>query len=204
MSRYTGSINRKSRRLHFSIKENNKEFLKGKKREYIPGQHGPTSHNKLSGYGQQLVEKQKLAFMYGLNDRQFQRLFKIAKKMQGSTSLNLLIALESRLDNLVYRMNFAPTRRAARQLVNHKHILVNGKKCDIPSMLIKVGDEISVKEKSHKLPLVKANLDNDTVKFVKVDKNKFSGKFTRFPERHELSQEINETYVVEWFSRIVK
>ena len=84
--------------------------------------------------------------MYGLNDRQFQRLFKIAKKMQGSTSLNLLIALESRLDNLVYRMNFAPTRRAARQLVNHKHILVNGKKCDIPSMLIKVGDEISVKE----------------------------------------------------------
>jgi len=203
MSRYTGSINRKSRRLHFSILENNKEFLKGKKREYAPGQHG-MANKKLSGYGQQQVEKQKLAYMYGLNNRQFQRIFKVAKKMQGSTSLNLLIVLESRLDNLVYRMNFAPTRRAARQLVNHGHILVNGKKCDIPSIIIKVGDTITIKEKSRTLPIVKASFENATLSFVNVDKSTFSGKYVRFPERQELNQDINETYVVEWFSRIVK
>ena len=199
MSRYTGSINRKSRRLHFSILENNKEFLKGKKREYAPGQHG-MANKKLSGYGQQQAEKQKLAYMYGL----FQRIFKVAKKMQGSTSLNLLIVLESRLDNLVYRMNFTPTRRAARQLVNHGHILVNGKKCDIPSIIIKVGDTISIKEKSRTLPIVKASFENATLSFVNVDKSTFSGKYVRFPERQELNQDINETYVVEWFSRIVK
>lgn len=203
MSRYTGSINRKSRRLHFSILENNKEFLKGKKREYAPGQHG-MANKKLSGYGQQQAEKQKLAYMYGLNNRQFQRIFKVAKKMQGSTSLNLLIVLESRLDNLVYRMNFAPTRRAARQLVNHGHILVNGKKCDIPSIIIKVGDTITIKEKSRTLPIVKASIENATLSFVNVDKSTFSGKYVRFPERQELNQDINETYVVEWFSRIVK
>ena len=203
MSRYTGSINRKSRRLHFSILENNKEFLKGKKREYAPGQHG-MANKKLSGYGQQQAEKQKLAYMYGLNNRQFQRIFKVAKKMQGSTSLNLLIVLESRLDNLVYRMNFAPTRRAARQLVNHGHILVNGKKCDIHSIIIKVGDTITIKEKSRTLPIVKASFENATLSFVNVDKSTFSGKYVRFPERQELNQDINETYVVEWFSRIVK
>ncbi len=202
MSRYTGSINRKSRRLHFSILENNKEFLKGKKREYAPGQHG-MANKKLSGYGQQQVEKQKLAYMYGLNNRQFQRIFRIAKQMQGSTSLNLLIVLESRLDNLVYRMNFAPTRRAARQLVNHGHVLVNGKKCDIPSVIINVGDTITIKEKSRNLPIVKANMENQTLKFVNVDTASFSGKYVRFPERQELNPDINETYVVEWFSRIV-
>lgn len=203
MSRYTGSINRKSRRLHFSILENNKEFLKGKKREYAPGQHG-MANKKLSGYGQQQVEKQKLAYMYGINNRQFQRIFRIAKQMQGSTSLNLLIVLESRLDNLVYRMNFAPTRRAARQLVNHGHVLVNGKKCDIPSVIINVGDAITIKEKSRNLPIVKANMENQTLKFVNVDTASFSGKYVRFPERQELNPDINETYVVEWFSRIVK
>lgn len=203
MSRYTGSINRKSRRLHFSILENNKEFLKGKKREYAPGQHG-MANKKLSGYGQQQAEKQKLAYMYGLNNRQFQRIFRVAKQMQGSTSLNLLIVLESRLDNLVYRMNFAPTRRAARQLVNHGHVLVNGKKCDIPSIIINVGDTITIKEKSRNLPIVKANMENQTLKFVNVDTASFSGKYVRFPERQELNPDINETYVVEWFSRIVK
>lgn len=203
MSRYTGSINRKSRRLHFSILENNKEFLKGKKREYAPGQHG-MANKKLSGYGQQQVEKQKLAYMYGLNNRQFQRIFRIAKQMQGSTSLNLLIVLESRLDNLVYRMNFAPTRRAARQLVNHGHVLVNGKKCDIPSVIINVGDTVTIKEKSRNLPIVKANMENQTLKFVNVDTASLTGKYVRFPERQELNPDINETYVVEWFSRIVK
>lgn len=205
MSRYTGSVNRKSRRLGFSILENNKEFLKGRKREYAPGQHGPTSTNrKLSGYGQQRAEKQKLALMYGLNNRQFMRIFKIAKKMQGATSMNLLIVLESRLDNLVYRMGFAPTRRAARQLVNHGHVLVNGKKCNIPSKILEVNDVVSIKEKSRNLPVVKQAIDNNTLGFVKTDKSNFSSKYIRYPERQELNQDIKETYVVEWYSRIVK
>lgn len=197
MSRYTGSINRKSRRLKFSLLENNKEFLKGRKREYVPGQHGPTARIKLSGYGQQLAEKQKLALLYGMNNRQFARIFRLAKKMKGSTSLNLLILLESRLDSLVYRMGFANTRRAARQLVNHGHILVDGKKVDIPSSIINVGQEISVKEKSRKLPVVTAGLELEPLKFVSVSKNEFKGKYIRFPERQELNQDINETYVVE-------
>ena len=203
MSRYTGSVNRKSRRLGFSILENNKEFLKGKKREYAPGQHG-ANNRKLSGYGQQLAEKQKLALMYGLNNRQFERYFKMAKLMKGATSMNLLIVLESRLDNLVYRMGFASTRRAARQLVNHGHVLVNGKKVDIPSYICEVNDVISIKEKSRKLPIVLANLNTETLKFVQTNKGEFSSKYVRFPERSELSPDIKETYVVEWFSRIVK
>ncbi|MDR0825722.1 MAG: 30S ribosomal protein S4 [Mycoplasmataceae bacterium] len=201
MSRYTGSVNRKSRRLGFSILENNKEFSKGKKRTYAPGQHGQ-ANKKLSGYGEQLQEKQKLAFMYGLNDRQFRRLFTMAKKMKGSNALNLLIILESRLDNLVYRMGFAPTRRASRQLVTHGHILVDGKKLDIASAIIPLKSKISVKEKSHKL--FARDEKAVTLGFVKVDPTTFTGEYTRYPERNELNQDINETYVVEWFNRLVK
>jgi small subunit ribosomal protein S4 len=196
MSRYTGSINRRARRLGFSILETNKEFLKGKKRTSAPGQHG-AAQKKLSGYGEQLAEKQKLAYMYGMNDRQFRRLFSIAKKMKGSNALNLLIVLESRLDNLVYRMGFAPTRRAARQLVNHGHVLVNGKKVDIPSAIISVGSEIAIKDKSKKLNIVNFDEKISTLAFVEADQATKTGKYLRFPERTELNQEINETYVVE-------
>lgn len=203
MSRYIGSINRKSRRLGFSLLENNKEFIKGKKRNYAPGQHGQNK-KKLSGYGEQLQEKQKLQFMYGMNDRQFRRLFKIAKGMKGSNTLNLLIVLESRLDNLVFRMGFAPTRRAARQLVNHGHILLNSKKCTIPSTIVKVGSLISVKEKSLNLPIIKNNEMVKPLDFVKVDNNKKIGEYVRHPQRHELNQDIKETYVVEWYNRLVK
>ena len=203
MSRYLGSINRKSRRLGFSLLENNKEFIKGKKRNYAPGQHGQNKR-KLSGYGEQLQEKQKLQFMYGMNDRQFRRLFKIAKGMKGSNTLNLLIVLESRLDNLVYRMGFAPTRRAARQLVNHGHVLLNSQKCTIPSTIAKVGSLISIKEKSLNLPIVKNNEMVKPLDFVKVDNIKKIGEYVRFPKREELNQDIKETYVVEWYNRLVK
>ena len=202
MSRYTGSINRKSRRLGFSLLENNKEFSKGKKRTTAPGQHG-ANKRKLSGYGEQLAEKQKLQLMYGMNDRQFRRLFKIAKGMKGSNALNLLIVLESRLDNLVYRMGFAPTRRASRQLVNHGHVIVDGVKCDIPSAIVEVGAEITLKEASKKMPLVaNAKLENP-LSFVEVNNENKSGKYIRFPKREELNQEIKETYVVEWYNRLV-
>ncbi len=199
MSRYIGSVYKKSRRLGFSLLENNKEFSKGKKRTYAPGQHG-NKKVKLSGYGEQLQEKQKLMFMYGLNDRQFRRLFVIAKKRHGILTLNLLQTLESRLDSLVFRMGFAPTRRAARQLVSHGHILVNGKKASIPSMIIDVGAEISLKNKiTSKLDIEK----NTVATFVDVDKKAFKGKFTRYPEREELPENVNESYVVEWFKRLV-
>ncbi len=200
MSRYTGSINRKSRRYGFSLLENNKEFSKGKKRTYAPGAHG-ANKRKLSGYAEQLQEKQKLQFMYGMNDTQFRRLFKIAKRMKGSNAMNLLIVLESRLDNLVFRMGFAPTRRGSRQLVNHGHILLNGKKCSIPSTICKIGDKITVKEKSKALPLVKDTELAKPLEFVKVDKPKFEGQYVRYPNREELNPEINETYVVEWFNK---
>lgn len=193
MSRYTGSVYKKSRRLGFSLLENNKEFSKGKKRTYAPGQHG-NKKVKLSGYGEQLQEKQKLMFMYGLNDRQFRRLFLIAKKRHGILTLNLLQTLESRLDSLVFRMGFANTRKAARQLVTHGHVLVNGKKASIPSMIIDVGAEISLKNKiTSKLDIEK----NTVAAFVDVDKKAFKGKFTRYPEREELPENVNESYVVE-------
>ncbi|MDQ0514185.1 small subunit ribosomal protein S4 [Mycoplasmoides fastidiosum] len=205
MSRYTGSIYRKSRRYGISLLENNKEFSKGKKRTTIPGQHGPAQirRKKLTGYGEQLQEKQKMAFMYGLNDRQFRRFFKIALQMEGALSLNLFWILESRLDSLVYRMGFAPTRRAARQLVNHGHVLVNGKKATISSMILSLNDEISLKPKASEMKLVKESITNRYPDFVKMDRSAKKGIFLRYPNRDELSPDINEVYVVEWYKRLV-
>lgn len=202
MSRYIGSINKKSRRLNFSLLENENEFNSGKKRRYAPGQHG-AKRKKLSGYGEQLQEKQKMMYLYGLNDRQFRRTFQIAKHIKGALTLNLFIVLESRLDNLVFRMGFAPTRRAARQLVNHGHILVNDKKVDIPSFIVKLNDVIEVMAKSKKLFIVEEGSKNAVYKFVDSDLKTKKGKFTRFPERNELPEEINESYVVEWYKRLV-
>jgi small subunit ribosomal protein S4 len=149
MSRFTGSVFKKSRRYGFSILETGKEFSKGKKRTTAPGQHG-ARRSKLSGYGQQMQEKQKIKFMYGLNERQFRNTYAKAKKIAGITGTNFLQLLESRLDNIVYRMGLSLTRQGARQLVSHGHILVNGKKLDIPSYSVKVGEAIAVKEKMAK------------------------------------------------------
>lgn len=205
MSRYTESIYRRSRRYGISLLETNKEFTKGKKRTTIPGQHGPNQirRKKLTGYGEQLQEKQKMAFMYGLNDRQFRRFFKMAQHMEGALSLNLFWILESRLDSLVFRMGFAPTRRAARQLVNHGHILVNGKKASIPSMVLNLNDVISVKAKSAKLPIIEAAAKVRPLGFVKVSRSSLKGTFVRYPNRDELSPDINEVYVAEWYKRLV-
>lgn len=202
MSRYTGSIFKKSRRLGFSLLENNKEFTKGKKRTYGPGQHG-NKRTKLSNYGQQLVEKQKLMYLYGLNDRQFRRLYSVALGRAGVLTINLLQVLESRLDSLVYRAGLAPTRRAARQLVNHSHILVDGKKVNIPSALIDVGAIISVKPSALNIPLIK-NTMNTPAPFMKlVDKDAKAVKYDRLPEREELPSDVNEAYVVEWYNRLM-
>ena len=202
MSRYTGSIHKKSRRLGFSLLENDSEFSKGKKRKSAPGQHG-ANMRKLSGYGEQLQEKQKMAYLYGLNDRQFRRLFKIAQSMKGPLTLNLFIVRESRLDNMIFRMGFAPTRRSARQIVNHGHVLVNGKKCNIPSKIVELNDEISIAEASKKLKVVEDGEKNTKFNFVNVDYKTKKGSYIRFPNRDELPADINEAYVVEWYKRLV-
>ena len=196
MARYTGPVWKKARRLSFSVLETGVEL---KKRTYAPGQHGPTKRVKLSNYGLQLREKQRIRNMYGLNERQFANLFDKASRMDGMAGVNFLILLESRLDNLVYRMGFARTRAAARQLVNHGHILVDGKKLDIPSAQIKPGTVISVREKSLNNKTIAESLESNisTPAFVEVDKEKKSGKFVRLPERNELNQELNESLVVE-------
>ena len=155
MSRYTGPSFKKSRSVGFSTLENGKDLAR---RPYRPGMHGAKKQGKLSNYGEQLKEKQKVKFMYGLNERQFHKTFVEAGKLQGIHGENFLKLLESRLDNLVYRMGFANTRRGARQLVNHGHITVDGKKVDIPSYRVKPGSTISLKESDKDLKVVKESL----------------------------------------------
>lgn len=198
--RYTGSSWKQSRRLGFSTLETGKELAK---RPYGPGQHGNTRKKKLSEYGKQLTEKQKLRQMYGVNERQFRRLFMIALKSKEVTGYAFMKLLESRLDNLVFRMGFARTRRGARQLVNHGHIEVNGKKLNIPSALISVGDTIAVRENSKDLKVVKEALESLATKcgWVEVDVENKSGKFIREPERKELPQDIQESQIVEFYNR---
>lgn len=199
MSRYTGSTWKRSRHLNFSILETGEEL---KKRAYGPGQHGQDRKRKASEYSLQLTEKQKLRYFYGLNERQFRRLFILAKKEPTVTGLAFFRLLESRLDNLVYRMGFARTRAGARQLVNHGHVLVNGKKVDIASYLCKVGDKISFKEETP-LKVVKESLDSNVsiAPFVKVDAEKDFGEFVRLPDRKELPQDINEAQIIEYYNR---
>ena len=200
MSRYTGPQWKISRRLGFSTLENGKEL---NKRPYAPGQHGQ-KRKKQTEYGLQLAEKQKVRHMYGVNEKQFHNTFKRAGKMEGVTGYNFFCLLESRLDNVVYRLGFATTRRQARQLVNHGHILLNGVKTDIASCQVKVGDVISVKERSRSLEIIKNALASQThvPGFVEVDADKMEGKFIRLPERSELNQEINESLIVEYYNRL--
>jgi len=200
MARYTGPAYKKARRLGFSLLENGKELAK---RPYAPGQHGTDRRRKLSEYGIQLQEKQKVRLMYGLNEKQFRRTFEKAQKMSGIAGENLLRLLESRLDNIVYRMGLANTRRGARQVVNHGHILVNGIKVNIPSYQVKPGDVVSVKENSLDHQAIKAALEANTTKpaFVEFDAKKMSGTYVRYPDRSELSQEINESLIVEFYNR---
>ena len=198
--RYTGSDWKRSRRLGFSTLENGKEL---NKRPYGPGQHGNIRRKKNSEYGKQLIEKQKLRQMYGVNERQFRRLFMLALASKEVTGVAFMKLLESRLDNLVYRMGFARTRRGARQLVNHGHIEVNGKKLDIPSALLNVGDVVSVRENSKDLKVIKESLETlgTKVGWVEVDAEKLSGKYVREVERKELPQDITESQIVEYYNR---
>lgn len=200
MSRYTGPSFKKSRRVGFSTLENGKDLAR---RPYRPGQHGNDRRGKVSNYGEQLNEKQKVRFMYGLSEKQFRLTFEKAGKMSGIHGDNLLKLLESRLDNLVYRIGFANTRRGARQLVNHGHITVDGKKVDIPSFIVKPGQVIALKEKDKDLKCVNEALEKviKRVEYINYDENKKCATYVRMPERNELNADINEPLIVEFYSR---
>lgn len=200
MARYTGPAYKKSRRLGFSTLENGKELAR---KPYAPGVHGKDKRRKLSEYGIQMQEKQKVRILYGLNEKQFHKVFLKASKMKGIAGENLLVLLESRLDNLVYRLGMARTRRSARQIVNHGHILVNGKKVNIPSYTVSVGDIIAVKENSMNHPAILDALEQKRTvpAFLEMDSKNLSGKYVRIPERSELNPEINEQLIVEFYNR---
>lgn len=202
MSRNTGSVWKKSRRLGFSVLETGEELTR---RNTIPGQHGNARRPKLTNYGIQLQEKQRIRHTYQLSEKQFYNTYLKASKKAGSAGENFLVMLESRLDNIVYRMGFARTRRASRQLVNHGHVLVDGKKVDIPSFQVKPGQVIKIRERAKNLSVINEALEaaTATVDFVEVNKDAKKGTYVRYPERKELftAQEINELLVVEFYNR---
>ena len=200
MARYTGPSWKISRRLGFSILENGKEL---NKRPFPPGQHGQARRGKLKDYGLQLQEKQKLRFAYGVGEKQFRRTFDRAAKLPGKQGENFIILLESRLDNLVYRMGLATTRRQARQLVNHGHIQVDGRRVDIPSFQVTPGQSIGVQEKSKGLVIIKSALDSTVSRldFVDFNENDMTGSFVRLPERNEVFADVQESLIVEFYNR---
>ena len=200
MARYTGPSYKQARRVNFSISETGKELAR---RPYGPGQHGNERKGKLSDYGTQLKEKQKVRFMYGVNERQFKKTFEEASKMKGIQGEDFLKLLESRLDNLVYRIGFATTRRGARQLVNHGHVTVNGNKVDIPSYRVKPGDVVSLKADDKNLKVVIDSLAkvSKRVEFITYDEGKMEATYVRLPERNELNADINESLIVEFYNK---
>lgn len=202
MSRYTGPKYRISRRLGVSLSGTGKEIAK---RNYAPGDHGSGRRSKLSDYGVQLREKQKVRFTYGMTERQFHNLFnKAGQVRKGTHGTNFLILLERRLDNVVYRLGLASTRAQARQLVNHGHILVDGKRVDIPSYEVKVGQEVSVREKSAKNAYILASVEAQVghVQYVEFDKDTLKGSLVRLPEREEIDGDFNEALIVEYYNKL--
>lgn len=211
MARYTGSICKLCRR------EQTKLFLKGArcnsdkcsfdKRPFIPGEHGSGKgfRKRMSDYGLHLREKQKVRRTYGILERQFRKYFKMAAKKSGITGENLLQILERRLDNVVFRMGFAPSRSAARQLISHKHIIVNGRKVNIPSFLVRVGDIVEIKESSRAMPLVQeameSSVDLGSDSWLKVDKDAFKGEILSLPRRDQIMIDTDERLIVEYYSK---
>jgi small subunit ribosomal protein S4 len=200
MSRYTGPSWKLSRRVGLSLSGTGKELAK---RPFVPGQHGPTQRKKMSEYGLQLNEKQKLRHMFGVSEKQFKNTFVKSGKMSGKHGENFMALLESRLDNVVYRLGLARTRRQSRQIVNHGHVMVDGRRVDIPSYRVSAGQVITLREKSADLTIVKEALEGNLFvpAFLTWDANKMTGTFNRLPERSEMAQEIEESLIVEFYSR---
>ena len=208
MARYTGAACRICRR------ENARLFLKGdrcygdkcsfERRSYPPGQHGQR-RTKVSDYGIQLREKQKVKRMYGLLEKQFRAYFARAERQKGITGTNLLIMLERRLDNIVYRLGFAGSRNQGRQMVRHSHILVNGRKVNIPSYLVKVGDVVTIREKSRKAPPIVEAMETvarrGVPEWLELEKESFKGTVRALPTREDLTMPIQEQLIVELYSK---
>ncbi|MEA1986585.1 MAG: 30S ribosomal protein S4 [Candidatus Marinimicrobia bacterium] len=203
MARYIGPRGKICRRYSYPTFESPK--FSNIRKNYPPGEHGPTSRKRLSDYGIQLREKQRLKFLYGVLEKQFRNYYKKADKQEGVTGHNLLAMLELRLDNVVYRLGFAPTRRAARQLVTHRHIKVNGRIVNIPSFAVKPNEIISVKEKSKRMELildsVKSIRSDNTLSWISLEKAKLEGSVLQIPEREDLPVEVDEQLVVELYSK---
>ena len=203
MARYTGPRSRVCRRLDFPVFESEK--FANPRKKYIPGQHGPTSRVKLGNYGLQLREKQRMKYLYGVLDKQFRNYFKKAQTKTGSTGHILLQLLESRLDNTIFRLGLAPTRRSARQLVSHRHFLVNNKIVNIPSYQLKPGDVIQVRDKSKKIPIFQDSIrkvqGDNPMPWLSLDKAKLTGSFNEIPKREEVLEPFNEQLVVELYSK---
>tara|TARA_B100000945_G_scaffold301415_1_gene284158 strand:- start:119 stop:730 length:612 start_codon:yes stop_codon:yes gene_type:complete len=203
MARYRGPRARICRRLEFPVFESEK--FSSIRKNYPPGQHGQSRRKKLSNYGVQLREKQRIKYLYGVLEKQFRNYFKKALNKDGATGDNLLISLESRLDNTVYRLGLANTRSAARQLVSHKHFLVNNKVVNIPSYNLSEGDIIEVRSKSKKndifLNSMRRIKNDNPMPWLTLDKSKLRGVFDKVPTREEISEPLNEQLVVELYSK---
>ncbi len=201
MARYTGPRTKIARKFKEPIFGSDKYL---ERKNYPPGQHGQSKRRgKLSEYGMQLQEKQKAKYTYGILERQFKKLFLKAASRKGMTGQNLIKLIESRLDNVVYRLGIAPTRAAARQLVSHRHILVNGKIANIPSLLLVPGDVVAVRERSQALEVITNSLAgrSNAYTWLEWDANMMSGKFMNYPEREEVPENINEQAIVELYSK---
>lgn len=206
MGRFRGSITKLSRREGINLAETEKVQKYLDKRPYAPGQHGQRrGRGRPSDYSVRLREKQKLARLYGMNEKQFRNLFDEAANVPGVTGTVFLQLLERRLDNVVFRMGFASTRRQARQFVGHGHVLVNGKKVDIPSYRVKIGDEISVADKSRSMGFIQENMEAQkrrrTSPWIELNPETFTGTFVRLPAREDLALPINENFIIEYYSR---
>jgi small subunit ribosomal protein S4 len=201
MARYTGPRVKISRRFGEPVMGDNKALAK---KSYPPGQHGRTKKRKQSEYAIQLNAKQKAKYTYGVLERQFAKTFHVASKKEGITGENLLKLLESRLDNTVYRLGIASSRRAARQLVIHKHIVVNGNVTNIPSLLLKPGDQVGVREKSKSLEAINDSLSTNSARkytWLEWDSTNLLGKFVTYPQREEIPENIQEQLIVELYSK---
>jgi len=200
MARYTGPTTRIARKFGEPIYGADKYF---EKRNTPPGQHGlAAKRKKQKEYGMQLKEKQKVKYMYGVLERQFRNTYETASRMKGQTGVNLLFLLESRLDNIVYRMGIAPTRAAARQLVLHRHITLDGAVCNIPSAQVKPGQAVAVRERSKSLEVIQNSVASATkYSWIEFDTNTLSGKYLNIPAREDIPETINEQLIVDLYSK---
>ncbi len=198
MARYRGPKTKIARRFREPIFGPSKAL---ERKKYGPGQHGRGRRGKPSDYAIQLMEKQKVKYTYGLLEKQFRNLFIKASRKKGVTGEVFLQLLESRLDNTIFRMGFAPTRRAARQLVSHKHVKVNGRNCNISSLLLRPGDAVEIREKSKSLEIVNERLGQQSWPWLSIDTKNHSGTFMQYPERDQIPENVKENLIVELYSK---